>query len=90
MRTTAGAIGTRLSLRPLFLGEGEIDANLGRIAPRERERVSSRCLKFEFDGAEREGELMWQRVGRIMIRRYEATRWRVTPLAPTPYGLLID
>jgi integrase/recombinase XerD len=24
-----------------------------------------------------------ERVGRIMIRRYESTRWRVTPSAPT-------
>jgi hypothetical protein len=38
VRTTAGAIGTRLSLRPLF-SEGEVDASLGRIAPRECERM---------------------------------------------------
>jgi hypothetical protein len=49
VRTTAGAIGTRLSLRPLFAKEGEADANLGRIAPREHERISYRCLKFESD-----------------------------------------
>ena len=40
VRTTAGAIGTRLSLRPLFSKEGEVDANLGRIVPREHERMS--------------------------------------------------
>jgi hypothetical protein len=38
VRTTAGAIGARLSLRPLFL-EGEVDADLGRSAPRERARM---------------------------------------------------
>jgi len=35
---TAGAEGTRLSLRPLFL-EGKRSASLGRLAPRDR-----RCL----------------------------------------------
>jgi hypothetical protein len=39
VRTTAGAIGARLSLRPLFSKEGETAANLGRIAPRECEVV---------------------------------------------------
>src|SRR5216683_7506325 len=43
---TAGAARTRLSLRPLR-EEGEIDANLGRIAPRERGCVSFRCLNVE-------------------------------------------
>jgi hypothetical protein len=56
VRTTAGAIGIRLSLRPLFSTEGEVDANLGRIAPRERERMSSRCLKFESDVSARDCE----------------------------------
>ena len=36
LRTTAGAIGARLSLRPSFSGRVKTDANLGRIAPRER------------------------------------------------------
>ena len=49
VRPTAGAIGIRLSLRPLFAKEGEADANLGRIAPREHERTPSRRLKFESD-----------------------------------------
>jgi len=40
VRTTAGAIGARLSLRPSFLKEGEADASLGRIAPRESEVMS--------------------------------------------------
>ena len=40
VRTAAGAIGIRLSLRPLFCKEGEAAANLGRIAPREHERIS--------------------------------------------------
>ena len=33
--TTAGAIGARLSPRPLFFAEGETEASLGRFAPRE-------------------------------------------------------
>src|SRR3954469_6375350 len=37
---TAGAIGTRLSLRPSLSKEGEVDANLGRSAPREGARAS--------------------------------------------------
>src|ERR1700694_5413686 len=32
---------------PSVFKEGEVDANLGRVAPRECERISSRCLKFE-------------------------------------------
>jgi len=35
-----GAIGTRLSLRPLLQKVGEVDANLGHIEPRERGRTS--------------------------------------------------
>jgi hypothetical protein len=35
VRTTAGAIGIRLSLRPLFAKEGEADASLGRYPRRE-------------------------------------------------------
>jgi hypothetical protein len=35
VRTTAGAIGIRLSLRPLFAKEGETDANLGCFPRRE-------------------------------------------------------
>ncbi|WGR94556.1 hypothetical protein MTX20_10035 [Bradyrhizobium sp. ISRA435] len=35
-----GAIGTRLSLRPLFEERAKIDENLGRNAPREHERTS--------------------------------------------------
>jgi hypothetical protein len=40
LRMTAGAEGTRLSLRPRFL-EGKRSASLGRLAPRDR-----RCLSF--------------------------------------------
>jgi hypothetical protein len=39
-RETAGAARTRLSLRPLLSRRVKDDANLGRIAPRERERLS--------------------------------------------------
>ena len=39
--TTAGAIGARLSLRPSFSGRVKLNANLGRMAPREREDVSA-------------------------------------------------
>jgi hypothetical protein len=39
-REAAGASGTRLSLRPLFF-EGHGIAQLGQIAPRDREAVSS-------------------------------------------------
>jgi len=38
---TAGAARTRLSLRPLFFGGSETDANLGQVMPRERGRTSS-------------------------------------------------
>src|SRR3984893_16465333 len=41
---------------PSVLKEGEVDANLGRIAPREYERISSRCLKFESDVSARHCE----------------------------------
>jgi hypothetical protein len=41
VRTTAGAIGIRLSLRPLFSKEGEADANLGRYPRRENAKA---CL----------------------------------------------
>jgi hypothetical protein len=34
---------------PSVLKEGESDASLGRIAPRECGRISSRCLKFEYE-----------------------------------------
>jgi hypothetical protein len=39
-RAAAGATGTRLSLRPLIF-EGHEIAKLGRIAPRDRESVST-------------------------------------------------
>jgi hypothetical protein len=47
-RETAGAARTRSSLRPL-LQRVEIEAKLGRIAPRDREAVfvDTRCLKIE-------------------------------------------
>src|ERR1700730_2429377 len=38
-RETAGAARTRLSLRPLLSRRVKDDANLGRIAPRDREAV---------------------------------------------------
>jgi hypothetical protein len=38
-RETAGAARTRLSLRPLLFRRVKDDANLGRIAPRDREAV---------------------------------------------------
>jgi hypothetical protein len=38
-RETAGAARTRLSLRPLLSRRVKDDANLGRIAPRDREDV---------------------------------------------------
>src|SRR5260370_24882349 len=38
-RETAGAARTRLSLRPLFDGGADNDANLGRTTPRECERM---------------------------------------------------
>ncbi len=44
---TAGAARTRLSLRPLALRGRPADARLGRIAPRDRGRTSSRCLTIE-------------------------------------------
>src|SRR5882672_7286549 len=44
---TAGAARIRLSLRPLVFERVKIDAKLGRIAPRERGRTSSRCLTIE-------------------------------------------
>src|SRR4051812_19745533 len=40
-RGTAGAASTRSSLRPLFFGRANEDANLGRNAPRDREAVST-------------------------------------------------
>src|ERR1700730_9780916 len=36
---TAGAARTRSSLRPLFSRRDKVDANLGRIAPRERKAL---------------------------------------------------
>src|SRR6478752_7552214 len=44
---TAGAARTRLSLRPLLFGEGESDARLGHLMPRECGPASSRCLTIE-------------------------------------------
>jgi hypothetical protein len=44
-RETAGAARTRLSLRPLFSGGTTIEANLGRIVPRDRERIPSRLFE---------------------------------------------
>jgi hypothetical protein len=47
-RETAGAARTRLSLRPRLSRRVKDDANLGRIAPRDRETVSSRhCERSE-------------------------------------------
>src|SRR5437868_6996343 len=46
---TAGAARIRHSLRPLFEEGGAFLAKLGRIAPRECGRTSSRCLKCEFE-----------------------------------------
>src|ERR1700676_338401 len=40
-RETAGAARTRLSLRPLLFRRVKDDANLGRIAPRDRGSVST-------------------------------------------------
>ncbi|SHG09142.1 hypothetical protein SAMN05444169_0482 [Bradyrhizobium erythrophlei] len=42
-----GAIGTRLSLRPLFTRWAKTDTKLGRIAPRERGGMSAGCLTIE-------------------------------------------
>ena len=44
---TAGAARIRLSLRPLVFQRVAIDAKLGRIAPRECGRTSSRCMTIE-------------------------------------------
>jgi hypothetical protein len=41
-REAAGALGTRLSLRPLIGRVRKFPANLGHIGPRDREVVSSR------------------------------------------------
>jgi hypothetical protein len=38
-REAAGALATRLSLRPLLIEARTVLANLGRITPREREAV---------------------------------------------------
>src|SRR5882757_10275890 len=43
-RETVGAARTRLSLRPLLVREGKVDANLGQIMPRECGGVSSRLF----------------------------------------------
>jgi hypothetical protein len=45
-RETAGAARTRLSLRPLLSRRVKDDANLGRIAPRDREDVFTRHCRF--------------------------------------------
>jgi hypothetical protein len=47
VRATAGAIGIRLSLRPLFSKEGEADANLGRYPRRENADACLSCLTIE-------------------------------------------
>ena len=57
MRTTAGAIGARLSLRPSFQEGRNLLPNLGRIAPRECGRLSDSCLKFEH-----EVSVAWQKM----------------------------
>ena len=44
---TAGAACTRLSLRPLIGEGGNLTANLGRNAPRDRETVSGHGKLFE-------------------------------------------
>jgi hypothetical protein len=45
---TAGAARTRSSLRPLFFKGANEDANLGRIAPRDRDRIFNRhCERSE-------------------------------------------
>jgi hypothetical protein len=63
VRTTAGAIGTRLSLRPLFSKEGEADANLGRIAPRECER-----MPFRYSGMVRQHQTRNLEIPGSMLR----------------------
>jgi hypothetical protein len=53
-----GAIGTRLSLRPLDLQRVKGTPSLGRIAPRECGRASSDSLKeFVMPGQQREARL---------------------------------
>ena len=77
---TAGAARTRSSLRPLLVCEGETDANLGHLMPRECGPMPSRCLTIKSEQAVTYCSLPWE-TGRILahpnLRDFVAFKYSV-------------
>jgi hypothetical protein len=86
----AGAAGTRLSLRPLFFEAKDL-AQLGRIAPRDRGRVSYAKARLCENGATKQSILFFARRdgllrGACHRARIRATRWLATTVRAVPVG----
>jgi hypothetical protein len=73
---TAGAVGTRLSLRPLIIRRRNRFAKLGRIVPRDRGGVSFQLFEIRIgNGAHSLSTSSWRRPGPIRRGAHVERRW---------------